>query len=77
MRLRHGRNNHAFTFGQHRRARRGLRIACAQVASALRQVLSAKQALRVRLREPSAFFGNANGHYLIFIFVDCLENRGR
>src|SRR5271167_3766740 len=71
------RYNHGFAPGQDRSPRSSFGIASAQMcrAGALARRSPTQQPLRIGGGDPSALFGDADGHYFVFIFVDGVENR--
>jgi len=71
MRLR--RHDDGLSLGQDGRAWRRIGVAGAQMLLILK--FAAQQALRVRGRDPSAFFGDADRYDFVFRFVNGVENR--
>ena len=50
-------------------------IAGAEVAG-LEDELAVQQILGVLGREPASVFGDADGHHVVLLFIDCVEDRG-
>src|ERR1035437_10430553 len=74
---RHGRYYHGFAFGQDCSGGGGLRIAGSQMTrlGGFCQV-AAQQALGVGRSYPSPFLGDTDGHNVVFLLIDGVQDRG-
>src|SRR5579863_6259154 len=73
MFLRLGRHHNRFALGQNGSSGSRLGIASTKMLVILK--FSLEQTLRIRRGHPSTLFGDADGHNLVFILVDGVEDR--